>query len=109
MLEEPATQLLIVVSFMLLVGTFLVSLLVIRWRHFVLWLANWAWSLATWAFPKYHVPVPPWALPPDSFERMVIDGLREVHGARVRTTLKDGWHCAARRAETSGDRGRCLA
>jgi hypothetical protein len=59
-------------------------------RRFVLWLANWARSLATWAFPAYDIPVPRWVLPLDSFERMVIDGTRKAHGARVTVTLKDG-------------------
>jgi hypothetical protein len=90
LIESPTIQLLIVILCMALVGTSLVSVLVTHGRRVFLWLTNWAWSVATWVFPAYDIPVPRWVLPPESFERMVVDGAREAHGVRVRTTIKAG-------------------
>jgi hypothetical protein len=47
----------------------------------------WALSLA---FPGRDIPVPKRLLPVGSFERAVINSMRKVHGARVRTTIKAG-------------------
>jgi hypothetical protein len=57
-----------------------------RLHWFVLSLAHWT-SLA---FPDCNVPIPPWLLPPDSFERVVINSARGTHGEVATASFLNG-------------------